>query len=110
MMDVSFARRHLPAKYASEPDDIALQERLDAAEAAVMAYTNNRFPKGLPIDVQMGIVHLVQWDLQCREKQGVASETLSRHSVTYSQLDGESVMGFPKGMMGFCYPYRKARC
>lgn len=43
-------------------------------------------------------------------KVGVASETISRHAVTYFDLTGENaVMGFPKALMGFLTPYIKAR-
>ena len=63
-----------------------------------------------PQDVKMGAVNLIKWELAQREKAGIASETISRHSVTYSNMDGEnSVMGFPKSLMGFLRPYKKAR-
>lgn len=105
MIDLEFARRHLSTKL----DDETLAEKLEAAEAAVRAYTHNRFPCGLPPDVQMGIVSMVAWSLKTADKQGIASETLSRHSVTYVQLGEDSVMGFPKGIMAFCKPYRRCR-
>lgn len=63
-----------------------------------------------PQDVKMGAVNLMKWELERREKVGVASETISRHSVTYSNMDGDnSIMGFPKSLMGFLRPYMKAR-
>jgi len=63
-----------------------------------------------PYDVKMGVVNLVKWDLSNREKVGVQSETISRHSVTYFNMDGDnSIMGYPKSLMGFLDPYRKAR-
>jgi hypothetical protein len=63
-----------------------------------------------PQDVKMGAVNLMKWELAQREKAGISSETISRHSVTYSNMDGEnSVMGFPKSLMGFLRPYKKAR-
>ncbi len=110
MIDLDFAKRHL----TSVPDDVTLQEKLNAAEAAVKAYTNNtfpafRFPDGLPLDVQMGIVNMVAWQLAADKKLGVASETLSRHSVTYVQNTEDSIMGYPKGLMAFCKPYRRCR-
>ena len=44
------------------------------------------------------------------DKVGVQSETISRHSVTYFNLDGDnSSMGFPKSLTGFLKPYMKAR-
>lgn len=63
-----------------------------------------------PDDVKMGIVNLIKWDIDKRSKVGVQSETLSRHSVTYFNMDGDnSVMGYPKSLLGFLKPYIKAR-
>ena len=63
-----------------------------------------------PMDVKMGIVNLMKWELDNREKVGVASETISRHSVTYVDQTGENtVMGYPVALMGFLKAYRKAR-
>lgn len=63
-----------------------------------------------PDDVKMGVVNLLKWELDSRNKVGVASETISRHAVTYFDLTGENaVMGFPKALMGFLTPYMKAR-
>lgn len=63
-----------------------------------------------PHDVKMGVVNLMKWELDNREKVGVSSETISRHSVTYFNMDGDnSVMGYPKSLMGFLKPYMKAR-
>jgi hypothetical protein len=40
----------------------------------------------------------------------VASETISRHSVTYVDQTGDNtIMGYPVALMGFLKPYRKAR-
>lgn len=63
-----------------------------------------------PADVQQGVINLMKWDLENRDKVGIASETISRHSVTYFNMDGDnSIMGFPKSLMGFLTPYKKAR-
>lgn len=63
-----------------------------------------------PMDVKMGVVNLMKWELDNRDKVGVASETISRHSVTYFNMDGDnSVMGYPKSLLGFLRPYMKAR-
>ena len=63
-----------------------------------------------PMDVKMGIVNLMKWELNNREKVGVASESISRHSVTYVDQTGENtIMGYPVALMGFLMPYRKAR-
>lgn len=63
-----------------------------------------------PQDVKMGVANLLKWELNNRDKVGVASESISRHSVTYFNMDGDnSLMGYPKSLMGFLKPYKKAR-
>lgn len=63
-----------------------------------------------PQDVKMGVVDLMKWELDNRSKVGIQSETISRHSVTYFNMDGDnSIMGYPKSLMGFLRPYKKAR-
>lgn len=63
-----------------------------------------------PADVKMGVVNLMKWELENRDKVGVASETISRHSVTYFDMNGDnSLMGYPKSLLGFLKPYKRAR-
>lgn len=63
-----------------------------------------------PMDIKMGIVNLMKWELDNREKVGVASESISRHSVTYVDQTGDNTaMGYPVALMGFLKPYQKAR-
>lgn len=63
-----------------------------------------------PPDIVMGTVNMLKWDLQNRDKVGIQSETISRHSVTYFNMDSDnSIMGYPKSLLGFLKPYIKAR-
>lgn len=63
-----------------------------------------------PPDIKMGVVNLMKWENENRDKVGVASETISRHSVTYFNMDGDNtISGYPKSIMGFLTPYMKAR-
>jgi len=63
-----------------------------------------------PADVKMGVVNLMKWEMTNRDKVGVASESISRHSVTYFDMTGDnSAMGYPKALLGFLKPYMKAR-
>lgn len=63
-----------------------------------------------PHDVKMGVVNLLRWENENRSKVGIASESISRHSVTYFNMDGDnSLMGYPKSLLGFLVPYMKAR-
>lgn len=78
----------------------------DLADESGVVVTKVKYP----MDVKMGIVNLMKWELDNREKVGVASESISRHSVTYVDQTGENtVMGYPVALMGFLKPYRKAR-
>jgi len=63
-----------------------------------------------PIDIQQGIINLMKWEMTNRDKVGIKSETISRHSVTYFDQDANNqVMGYPVSLLGFLEAYRKAR-
>lgn len=63
-----------------------------------------------PADVKLGVVELLKYDLEKREKAGIQSETISRHSVTYQALDASNtVQGYPVHLMGFLKRHMKAR-
>lgn len=63
-----------------------------------------------PADVKLGIINLLKWDVANRDKVGIKSETISRHSVTYFDLDSSNqVMGYPVSLLGFLESYKKAR-
>ncbi len=63
-----------------------------------------------PPDVVEGALNLLQWELTGRDKVGIQSETISRHSVTYFNLDGaDQLNGYPAALLGFLKPYEKAR-
>lgn len=63
-----------------------------------------------PADIRMGVVNMMKWELNNREKVGISSESISRHSVSYFDMSGDnSIAGFPKALLGFLKPYMKAR-
>ena len=63
-----------------------------------------------PQDVKQGVIDLMKWEMTNRDKVGLKSETISRHSVTYYDQDvNNSVMGYPVSLMGFLKPYMKVR-
>ncbi len=63
-----------------------------------------------PEDIIEGCINLLKWDIENRDKVGVQSETLSRHSVTYFNQDASNtLMGYPVALLGFLKPYIKAR-
>lgn len=63
-----------------------------------------------PDDVVDCAINLLEWEVNNRGKVGVKSETLSRHSVTYFDLDNNNqVMGYPVSLLGCLKAYKKAR-
>lgn len=63
-----------------------------------------------PLDVVQGVINMLKWQVTLGDKVGIASETISRHSVTYFNQDAQNqVMGFPVSLLGFLQPYMKAR-
>ncbi len=61
-------------------------------------------------DVKMGVVNLMRWEASNRDKIGISSESISRHSVTYADANGEGyLLGYPAALVGFLKPYVKAR-
>lgn len=63
-----------------------------------------------PADVREGVIELMIWETKNRQKVGIKSETLSRHSVSYYDQDADNqVMGYPVSLLGFLKPYMKAR-
>ncbi len=62
-----------------------------------------------PSDIVQGVVNLIDWEIHNRDKVGIKSESLSRHSVTYYDNGDGQMYGYPKSMMDFIRPYCKAR-
>lgn len=63
-----------------------------------------------PEDVKVGVIELLKFDLEGREKANVQSESISRHSVTYQTMDAtNSTGGYPLHLLGFLRRHMKAR-
>ena len=114
IMTVAELRQHVTTR----EEDQALELRLQALEASIRKYPNNTFKRVLeenggawPPDIKMGVVKLIKYDMsRTSEKAGIASETLSRHAVTYETRTAENTaMGYPLALMGFLKPYMRAR-
>lgn len=61
-----------------------------------------------PADVVDCALNLLEWEVHNRQKVGVKSETLSRHSVTYE--DSASMFhGYPKGILNAVKLHKKVR-
>lgn len=113
IMTVEELKRYM----STDEEEQVLEAKLQALELSIQGYTNNNFKRVLeandgqyPMDVKMGVVNLMKWEMNSRDKVGVASESISRHSVTYFDMSGDnSIMGYPKALMGFLRPYMRAR-
>jgi hypothetical protein len=87
-----------------DEDFITLNEKL--VGEPMVKVTKVVYPK----DVQMGVLNMLKWDIENRDKVGIASETISRHSVTYyDQSASNTLIGYPAALVGFLKPYAKAR-
>lgn len=62
-----------------------------------------------PPDVVAGVVNMFKWDIENRAKVGIKSESLSRYSVTYYDIESNSIMGYPSGLVAFLKPYIRAK-
>lgn len=61
-----------------------------------------------PPDVVAGAVGMLRYDERMADKRGIASETLSRHSVSYAQPTGDgSIAGYPFDVTAFLKPYMR---
>ena len=112
LMTVAELRRFVE----TEEDDQVLEAMLQALELSIQGFTNNNFKRVIeehggeyPMDIKLGAVNMLKWELTSRDKVGVASESISRHSVSYFDMTGDnSIMGYPKALMGFLKPYMRA--
>lgn len=85
-------------------DFVKVDKELFTAERNLV--TKVEYPK----DVKIGVINMMKWEHRSRDKVGIKSETLSRHSVTYYDQDmNNQVMGYPVSILGFLKPYMKAR-
>ncbi|RZI47964.1 hypothetical protein [Lactococcus kimchii] len=63
-----------------------------------------------PPDVVEGVKKLLQYDVSMGDKLGIKSESISRMSVTYYDVNSnESINGYPASLFGFIKKYKKMR-
>lgn len=63
-----------------------------------------------PLIVIDGAIKLILWEVENADRVGVASETISRHTVSYFNQDANNqLLGYPISLVGFLKPYIKAR-
>lgn len=86
-------------------------EEYTRLDSEIFAVSKNLVTKvEYPSVIKSGVIDLMKWEITNRDKVGIQSETISRHSVTYFNMDGDnSKMGYPTSLLGFLKPYMKAR-
>lgn len=63
-----------------------------------------------PADIQRGIKKLIEYDKKMAGKVGVKSETISRMSTTYYDVNAtENTDGYPASLLSFLNKYEKMR-
>ena len=90
---------------------VEMTDEYTRLDSEIFAVSKNLVTKvEYPSVIKKGVIDLMKWELNNRDKVGIQQETISRHSVTYFNMDGNnSVMGYPKLLLGFLKPYMKAR-
>lgn len=63
-----------------------------------------------PADIVKGVKKLIEYDVKMASKVGIKSETISRMSVTYYDVNStENVDGYPAALLSFLKKYKKMR-
>ena len=113
LMTLEEAKKHITGLSNEE-----LEMRLNALELFIHSYTHNDFSEFVdeygdieyPVLVIMGALDLLKYDVSnsAKDMEDVASESISRHSVTYKDRSA-NVYGYPKNLLAFLRPYKNAR-
>lgn len=124
--DVTNGKINWNTNYLKADDTIEISDGVNKGLYTVVGLTNGiktfepliDYPKQLitkieyPIEVIEGAISLLDWELlqKGKEKTGIASETISRHSVSYVQRTNDNtISGYPSELFNFCNDYMKAR-
>ncbi|MFL2100088.1 hypothetical protein [Desemzia sp. FAM 23989] len=63
-----------------------------------------------PADIKRGIKKLIQYDKKMTSKVGIKSETISRMSITYYDVNAaDNTEGYPSSLLSFLKKYEKMR-
>lgn len=63
-----------------------------------------------PADIKRGVRKLIEYDAKMADKIGIKSETISRMSVTYYDVNAtDNTEGYPKALLDFIHKYEKLR-
>lgn len=86
-------------------NNIGLDETLYSSDEVIVTKIQ------YPLDVIEGAINLLKWDVFERDNhEGIASESISRHSISYVNYDASNTInGYPSKLFGFCTPYVRFR-
>jgi hypothetical protein len=91
---------------AVDSNSITVDRTLEAEQSLQTLITKVVYPH----DIVDGVIKLIQYDLKMGNKIGIKQESISRHSVTYYDVNStESVEGYPAALMKFLDKYKKLR-
>ncbi|MDW5300752.1 MAG: phage head-tail connector protein [Sedimentibacter sp.] len=91
---------------AVDSNSITVDKTLEAEQSLQTLITKVAYP----YDIVDGVIKLIQYDLKMGSKIGIKQEAISRHSVTYYDVNAtESVEGYPAALMKFLNKYKKLR-
>ncbi|MCL1949752.1 MAG: hypothetical protein FWF59_08475 [Turicibacter sp.] len=88
--------------------DISIGGRFKAETAQGGSQSPRVYLVEYPADIVRGVRELLRYDAKMADKVGIASEKISRWTVSYN-VGGDSEGGYPKELMQFLDPYRKLR-
>ena len=86
-------------------DDLTVDNVLYASDEVLVTKVQ------YPLEIVEGAINLLKWDVFERDShEGVASESISRHSVSYVNYDASNTInGYPSKLFGFCTPYMRMK-
>ena len=63
-----------------------------------------------PDDIKDGVANILRYERKMGLKTGIKSETISRYSVTYYDVNGgDTIEGYPASLFGFLDKYKRLR-
>ena len=79
-------------------------------DADLFDFNSNRVTRVYyPHDVILGAIELLKYDLTKRDKHGIKSEQISRHKISYVDVDANHINGYPCALMGFLQPHMRVQ-
>ena len=70
--------------------------------------SNNRVTKVVyPPDVVEGVIKLLRFEIESQGRDNVSSEKLSRHTVSYFDINDNNISGYPPAVLGFLQPHMR---